>query len=435
MRVAAHCVAAGLTVLAMVSWSVPSCAAAATTPPADDDDAAALALTAPESAPGTTAPLFASIELAQTESRLTAGGDADAQRTSLDLRADYALAPHWRAVMSDHLDLLWPGTFVDSQQINTLKEAYLSWQQSDLLIDAGRINVRQGVGYGYNPTDILRADALRTEDSIDPNSLRMTRLGTLMLRTQWLWDSGAFTALYAPRLADHPTLSGWDPDIGATNSRNRWMLSLSQRLIGAWSPQWLVLGTGSGSPQLGFNTTAALGDSTIAYLELATGQSHSQFDQALQTADSPHAPAAESWHSRLSSGATYTFANKLSLTAELEYDGAALSRSQWSALPRNNPRQYGQYIEYIFAQQELPTYLSGMLVASWQDLMVQHLDLSAFVRRDLIDHSSLAWTELRYHWPQIDAAFRWQDARGGPTSDFGVSPIRQSWQLVLDYYL
>jgi hypothetical protein len=58
-----------------------------------------------------------------------------------------------------------------------------------------------------------------------------------------------------------------------------------------------------------------------------------------------------------------------------------------------------------------------------------------FVRRDLIDHSSLAWTELRYHWPHIDAALRWQDARGGPTSDFGISPLRQSWQLVLDYYL
>jgi hypothetical protein len=401
----------------------------ASAPTAQDDDAAALALTAQAPAISGAAPLFAAIELAQTESSLTSGGNADMQRASLDLRADYKLGQHWRAQMSDHLDLLWPGTFSDSQQINTLKEFFVSWQQTNLLLDAGRVNVRQGVGYGYNPTDFLRADALRTEDSIDPNSLRATRFGTVMLRSQWFWDSGSFTTLYAPELTGHATMASWDPDIGATNSNNRWMLSLSQRLIGTWSPQWLLFSTGTGQPQIGLNITAAIGNSTIAYLELTTGDGRSQWQQALQQA------AAGRWHSRLSSGATYTFANKLSITVELEYDGAASSRRQWSAVRQGNLLPYVRYVQYIFEQQELPTFFSGLITAAWQDLIIQHLDLSSFVRRDLIDDSSLAWTELRYHWPRIDVALRWQDSRGSPTSDFGVSPIRQSWQLVLDYYL
>jgi hypothetical protein len=413
-----------------LAWLASAPCLSATAPPADADDSAALALTAPEQ-PGQTkpSPLFAGIELAETESNVSQGGDADAQRASFDLRADDRLAPHWRAQLSDHLDLLWPGTFSDAEQINTLKEAYVSWQQTNVSIDAGRINVRQGVGFGYNPTDFLRVDALRFEDSVDPDSLRMTRLGTGMLRSQWLWDSGALTALYAPKLADHPTLAPWDPDLGATNASNRWMLSLSQRLIGAWSPQWLLFDTGTGQPQLGLNMTTAIGASTIAYLEFTGGENRPQLDQALQT------PAAESWHSRLSSGATYTFSNKLSVTLEFEYDAAALSGRQWSALRQRNLPQYGRYLLYLIGKQELPTYFNALAAASRQDLLVQHLDLSAFVRRDLIDSSSLAWTELRYHWPRIDAAFRWQDAHGSPTSDYGVSPIRQSWQLLLDYFL
>jgi hypothetical protein len=57
------------------------------------------------------------------------------------------------------------------------------------------------------------------------------------------------------------------------------------------------------------------------------------------------------------------------------------------------------------------------------------------VRVDLIDHSLLPWVELRYRWPQLDAAVRWQDYIGGRTTDFGAATTRQTWQLLLDYYL
>jgi hypothetical protein len=86
-------------------------------------------------------------------------------------------------------------------------------------------------------------------------------------------------------------------------------------------------------------------------------------------------------------------------------------------------------------EQELPTQHSVFAYASWQDLLTQHLDLSAFVRLDLVDHSRLPWVEVRYHWSHLDAAMRWQDYLGGSTSDYGASPSRQTWQVLLDYYL
>jgi hypothetical protein len=42
---------------------------------------------------------------------------------------------------------------------------------------------------------------------------------------------------------------------------------------------------------------------------------------------------------------------------------------------------------------------------------------------------------VRHHWTRIDLALRWQDAAGGATTDYGASGERQTWQLVLDYYL
>jgi hypothetical protein len=93
------------------------------------------------------------------------------------------------------------------------------------------------------------------------------------------------------------------------------------------------------------------------------------------------------------------------------------------------------YRNFANAQQELPTQQALFVYASWNDLIVRHLDATAFVRVDLIDRSRLPWTELRYHWSHIDAALRWQDYVGGATTEYGAAPTGQTWQLVLDYYL
>ena len=422
-----------LSLFSADAWGQNAPASAGGPPlPPSDDDSPALALPFDSAPSATTVRSTAvALEAEQTYSTLPVGGDIDAQRLSMDLRSNLRLASDWRVLFADRLDLLWPGTFDGAQHINTLKEAFVSWQaRSDALFDLGRINVRQGVAFGYNPTDFLRADALRAVDSIDPDSLRQNRLGTAMLRAQQIWDSGSMTELYAPKLAEHASAAPFDPDLGATNNENRWMISLSQRLMGNWSPQWLMEGGASSPAQFGFNTTAALGDATVAYLELATGNSRSLWDQA-QTSG-----AANSLHARASTGFTYSAPDKISVTLEYEYDGAALSGRAWSAARSGgNLEAYGRYRAFLTLQQEPPTQHNAFGLVSWQDALVRHLDLSAFVRVDLVDHSRLPWMELRYHWTHIDVALRWQDFIGDASSDYGASATRQSGQVLLDYYL
>ena len=72
-------------------------------------------------------------------------------------------------------------------------------------------------------------------------------------------------------------------------------------------------------PQFGFDTTTTLGNATVAYLELSSGNSRSLWKQVL------HLSGENTFHTRLATGLTYTTSARVSLTLEYEYDGAALS--------------------------------------------------------------------------------------------------------------
>src|SRR4051812_8400318 len=126
---------------------------------AEDPDEAALQLADKTESQAARASDWRTVgEAALVESIPRAGGSPTrAQRLSLDTLYDARLAPTWRAVVADRLDLAWRGAPTYGDFINTLKEAYVSWQpNADNISDAGRINPRYGVATGYNPTDYFR---------------------------------------------------------------------------------------------------------------------------------------------------------------------------------------------------------------------------------------------------------------------------------------
>ncbi|MFI4938909.1 MAG: hypothetical protein ACHP7O_00965 [Burkholderiales bacterium] len=360
-------------------------------------------------------------------------------RLSFDVQYDNSFAPGWRALFGDRLDIAWPPQIIDQnsidqKSINTIKDAYLSWQtQSNTIFDVGRINVHEGVATGYNPTDYFRNGAVRSIVSADPASLKENRQGSVMLRGQTLWDSGSVTALVSPKLSVQQNNSGFNPDWSATNNQNRWLLAVSQKVSDNINPQFLIYQEAKLPTQLGFNLTGLLNDATIAYVEWSGGNSPSQLTQALSQQGFPHANDS-AFRNRLSSGLTYTTSNKISLTAELEYDGGGMDQSDWNALYRQSPLKYEIYREWLLVVRELPTRQTVFLHAGWQDAMIIHLDLSAMEYADMVDYSRMSWLEARYHLTHAEFALQWQRFSGKPLSDYGISPQSQSWQAVLRYY-
>jgi hypothetical protein len=359
------------------------------------------------------------------------GESQSGERLSFDFRYDGALTPRLRAVFADRLDMNRYGAGVPGDgNVNTWKEGYLSWQaKPDLLADLGRINVRNGVAFGYNPTDYFKVNAVRSVVSIDPASLRENRMGSVMARGQALWATGSFTALVSPKLADDPDSGAYSPDIGATNLRDRWLLALSQKVSPAITPQFLLFGAAGQPPQLGLNLTTLFGDATVAYAEWSGGRSRSLAAQA------GVAPDDEAFRSRLATGATYTTAANLSLTLEYQYNGAGLDEAGWNALRDGSPALYRQYRLFTVTVQDPPTRQLGFAYALWQDALVKHLDLAAMLRYDVTDHSRLQWLEARYHFTRADLAVQAQYNSGDATTNFGALYERRSWQLLLRYFL
>ena len=132
-------------------------------------------------------------------------GSQDIGRVSLDFSHTTRLGNGLRFVFSDRIDHLYPDVAGSDSTINSLREAYISWQGEggSTVVEFGRINLRYGPAYGYNPTDFFRDGSLRTLTTANPFALRENRMGSVMLRAQRLWTDGSLSVALSPKLSNN----------------------------------------------------------------------------------------------------------------------------------------------------------------------------------------------------------------------------------------
>ncbi|OLP07266.1 hypothetical protein [Rhodoferax antarcticus] len=351
-------------------------------------------------------------------------------RASLDLSYAGKLTPDVRAVFSDRLDYMDPAEAGSDATVNSLREAYLSWQPGggNTIYELGRINLRYGPGYGYNPTDFFRDGSLRTLTSSNPFAMRENRLGSAMLRAQRLWQGGSLSVAYSPKLEDRASPSGWDLDLGATNNRNRGLVALSTQFSQKLSSQWLLYKEQGESAAVGANMTALLSDAAVAHVEWSNASELDATSRALGL------PSAATRRNRFAGGVTYTTLGKLSVTAEYQYNGFGASQQDWVALSTAPMSAKVAYLIDARARQELVSRQALMLYVTQKDLFIKDLDLTAFVRFNTEDHSRQSWLELRQHWPKYDLALQWQQFSGKSDSEYGILPDSRIVQVLGNYY-
>lgn len=354
----------------------------------------------------------------------------DTRRASLDLNWEVRLAPQWRAVLSDRVDDQHPVDAGSRSTLNSLREASLGWQSEDgrLALDGGRINYRNGPGYGFNPTDFFRDGSVRALTSSDPLALRENRLGTVMIRAQKVWQGGSVTLAVAPKLRDSASLESFSPDWGATNHASRALLVVSAQPFDKVSLQAFAFDERGKGAQIGVNANALLGDATVAHAEWAGGKDHDLLSAALG------APKTKSSH-RAVVGLTFTTPGKLSLTGEFQYNGFALSKAGWSdALRTHGLEPLAAYQIEVQRRQDIASRKAAMVYVSQRDAGLKGLELTGLLRVNLEDHSRFWWAEARYHFNRIDLALQWQQNQGRADSEFGAMPARSLLQLIVAAY-
>ena len=351
-------------------------------------------------------------------------------RASIDFWHSARLAPGLRAVISDRLDYIYPRDAGFDPTVNSLREAFLSWQPEgrNTVFELGRINLRYGPGYGYNPTDFFRDGSLRVLTSADPIAQRQNRLGSVMLRAQQLWSDGALSLAYSPKLADRPNPAGLSLDLGSTNNRERALIALGTQFSQRVSSQVLLYKEKSISPALGANLTALLSDAAVAHLEWSRSNEPDLLSRAL---DLPATSKAK--RNRFVGGVTYSTPGKLSVTAEYQYNGFAIGQPAWAALG-TAPATQVAYLREALRLLELAPRQAYLIYVTQKGLWLKDLDLTAYLRLNPGDSSRLAWLELRHHWPSFDLSFQFQQNIGRPNSEFGILPDRRITQVLGTYF-
>ena len=383
-------------------------------------------------------------------------GHSDNTRVVLAYRRTFSLSPSFSLTVSDRLDLVQPITSFPAEvaengpvqhTVNALRELFVGWRgpsaATPLFVDLGRINLRNGVSSGYNPTDFFKANAVLETTTLDPNALREDRLGTVMARVQQIWDWGAVTLAFAPRLSssiDPDRGFRREPDFGAdldrTNRYDAVFAKVSPRISQRLSVDIVGYDREQQDPRLGLASALLIGDALVADAELVGGR----FD-VLAGPQATRAAGPAEWRPRASIGLTWTTPIGISLTVENDYAGDALSPSRWRAWRQTDDpaalSRLGELEDLRGAEQE-PLVQDSWFVRASTDRLFRRpgLSASAFAFIDGLDGSVLWQAELSQNVTRsLQATLQVGGTDGGIRSEYGASTLKRYISTYLSYRL
>ncbi len=331
-------------------------------------------------------------------------------RTSLDTSLSWRPAKPISLTLSGRLSVFAQDgmSFVsrDTVRLN-LREAYAACQPiRGFYVEAGRVNVREGVALGFNPTDFFRTRTLVDQSSLDPSVVRQNRLGTVMVRAQAIGAGVSVSVAVAPKLASPPPLGdsdpiGIDPHLGAMNGAWRGEAVLGFEFVDL-SPQLLGY-LEEGRSKIGLDLSRPIGGAVVAYAEWAGGPEKTLAARAAdfgrQTGTLPQNapivppdPGATSFRNDVAAGFSWTIAATLTLNAEYHFHQGGFTRADWSywlSHPAEANRLW--YVRgYANDQQEPVSEHQLFARVAWPRFLSPDFELDGFAFVSLLDGSVLS---------------------------------------------
>lgn len=312
--------------------------------------------------------------------------------------------------------------------------------------ELGRVNIKEGVARGYNPTDYFKENSSFTL-SVDPKDKRENRLGSLLLQSTVIADDFTVKVLYSPKIStSNKSIWGNKKHFGLnlqqTNSQGRATLYLSYTGLDDWSTSILLHYN-----DLGLHTGLNLSyiqDRTIIYMETSLNKKEDQISQVLKSIDAPTAlietfDDKEKYRSEISMGLNYTFENSIVTTFEYIYNSAGLSKKEWQNyfdIMRSN----SQYAPILGTARGVVATKSQILSEYTLFTMIRkndavpNLDWVAMGWINPIDKSALAQVGLGNDYKDVLFCVDVRTYFGNNKSEYGSMKNRYEALLSVEYF-
>lgn len=277
----------------------------------------------------------------------------------------------------------------DVQTFNIKDLYYKTNKNEKYFLELGRINIKEGVARGYNPTDYFKGSTAFTLSN-DPKDKKDNRLGSVLLQGTAILDNITLKVLYSPKIStDDGSIWGNKKYFGLhldeTNDVDRTSLYLGYTGYENTSIYWLLHYNEDGL-NLGFNLSH-IDDRSIWYVESSVKNVSNDASELIKTLNiSPI--IAEAFHSKkdytpeVVLGLNYTSESNIVITMEYIYNAGGFSSSDWdNFFILNNHPQYEEQLKE----------LRGTLLNT-EKTMSKHTVFTMVEKSDVVPNLDIAFT-------------------------------------------
>jgi len=283
-------------------------------------------------------------------------------------------------------------------------------------LELGRMNVKEGIAYGYNPTDYFKGGSSFTL-SLDPKEKIENRLGAVLVQVSAIWDNITLKALYSPQISTNANSIQSDKKyiglhLDESNSQERASLYLGYTGFDALSISGLLHKNDDGL-NIGLNMSY-IQERSIWYLEASTAKKQDK----------------SNYETELSLGLNYSSQNNIVSTFEYIYNEGGLNKEEIHTL--FSQKYLANYSPKIPKSTMLSKHTLFMMAR--QSDVLHNLDWNALAWVNPLDKSSLLQVGLSYEYEEIVFSLDARAYRGNAQTVYGSYPNEYEGLVSMSYY-
>ena len=333
----------------------------------------------------------------------------------------------------------------DIQSIHIKDLFYKTSYKENYFFELGRMNVKEGIAYGYNPTDYFKGGSSFTL-SVDPKEKKENRLGALLVQASAILDDVTIKALYSPKIsAASNTVWANKKYFGLhlfqSNSQERASFYVGYTGFDDFSISGL-LHTNDDGLNIGLNLSY-VDENIIWYMESSTVKKRNTMDTFTDTL--PMQDIHTTFHSKdiyrteLSLGINYTSEANIITTFEYIYNQAGMDHKDWENyfnLSKKNLDYTGIMMkirgEILESSKLLSKHTLFMMVR--QSDAWTNLDWSMLSWINPVDKSSLIQLGISYEYKEILFSLDARAYVGKQDTEYGSYPNDYEGLLSMTYF-